>query len=770
MRVVNPDAHPTQPRRMTASATGLAPSPNKLVDAGFVFVLTLVGLVGFATTYDSWYFMAVGAIGTALAILVAYVIRAFKWHWTYSLVGAVALYFVAGGPVAVRYDLIGGILPTLATEQNLAHLAINGWKELLTTYPPVDGGGQFLALPFALAVVFASASYALTRTYSWLPAGLIPQGILFCLVISLGAENPFYPVWLGLAWAVVAVVWMAYRSHVRGRLATSGSRSNLIRIVGGALMLALAGSVAYWAGPQMPGVTPPRDILRDVVASPIDVTQYPSPMPSLRKYSSDVLKSEFFHDKVLLTVDGAQPGDLVRFSVLDSYDGWVWGAGGGGFRRVGTDIPAVVDGSVVEGTPVDLTITIGDVYASQAPLNVWIPSLGYSTSIDFSGTDARDHENAMAYDMSKGQGLLLDQFSSGDVVHVRTLKMPVIGTESLQPAGPILVSDDRTNFLSPYLEELTGGTHGSWDQITDMAESFKKGGWTDGTENESNSRYLPGDGQGRLTAFLDTFPSFAGSDEHYSAAFALAANRLGYPTRVVFGAIMPDSGSDQIKGSDVNIWVEIHSSSGWVALPPSFFIPPRNKAPEPPPPVVSNPPEPVPDIAPANPQQPPDDLNGMNTKAQTGQAASVVEEVSTWIWAALIVVGSVVGFFALILGILLGSKAVRAWYRHRRGSPVHQISGGWAEVLDRTRDLGFAIPRKMTRTELASAMGLDPLRRLASSTDRAMFQQRPPDQEIVDDYWKQVLATKEELLSGRGKLSRFWVRITPRSLLPHRTF
>ena len=770
MRVVSPDANPTHPRRMTLSATGMVPSPNKLVDAGFVMVLTLLGLVGFSTTYDSWYFMAVGGIGAALAILVAYIIRAFKWHWTFSLLGAVALYFVVGGPVALRYDLIGGILPSLATERTLAHLAISGWKELLTTYPPVDGGGQFLVLPFGLALVFAAASYGLTRQYSWLSAGLIPQGILFLLVIALGSENAFYPVRLGLAWAVVAMMWMAYRSHVRGRLATSGSRSSLTRLVGGALMLALAGGAAYWAGPQMPGINPPRQILRDVVSSPIDVTQYPSPMPSFRKYSSVALSDTFFYDKVLLTVDGAQAGDLVRFSVLDSYDGWVWGAGGGGFRRVGTDIPAVVDGSVVGGTPVDLTITVGDVYASQAPLNVWIPSLGYSTSIDFSGTDARAHEASMAYDMSKGQGLLLDQFSSGDVVHVRTLKIPVAGADPLQPSGPVLVSDERTNFLSEDLDKLTGGTQTRWDQITDMAEGFKKGGWTDGTTRPGEGQYGPGDGQDRLTAFLGTLPNYVGSDEQYAAMFALAANRIGYPTRVVFGAKMPQSGSDQIKGQDVTIWVEVHTSNGWVALPPDFFIPPRDQAPEPPPPLESSPPEVVPDIAPANPQLPPDDLNGMNTKAQTGQAASVSQESSTWIWTALIVVGSIAGFFGLILGVLLGSKAVRTWYRHRRGSTVHQISGGWAEVLDRTRDLGFTVPRKMTRTEVASAMGLDPLRHLAESTNRAMFQQRPPDQEIVDDYWKQVDEAKEHLLAGHVGLRRFWVRISPRSLLPHRSF
>ena len=741
---------------------------NKLVDAGFVLVMTLIGVAGFATTFASWYFMAVGAIGAALAILVAYIIRTLKWHWTLSLVGAAVLYFVAGGPVAVRRDLIGGILPTWGTETTLAHLAISGWKELLTTFPPVDGASQFLALPFALSLLVAGVSYALTRRYSFLPVGLIPQGILICLTIALGAETPFHPVLLGLAWAVAAMVWMAHRSHVRGRLATSGSRSSLTRLVGGALMLAVAGGAAYWAGPDMPGVGPTRDILRDIVTSPIDVTQYPSPMPSFRKYSSVALADTFFYNSVLLTVDGAAPGDLVRFSVLDSYDGWVWGAGGGGFRRVGTVIPAGPDGSS-GGSPVDLYITIGDVYASQAPLNVWIPSLGYSTSIDFSGPDALTHEDSMAYDMSKGQGLLLDQFKPGDIVHVSTEKVQVAGNAPLSPSGSVLVTDERTDFLSADLEKLTGGQQARWDQLTNMAEGFTKGGWTDGTTRPGESQYGPGDGQDRLTAFLGTLPNYAGSDEQYAAMFALAANRIGYPTRVVFGARMPASGADQIKGSDVTIWVEVHTSSGWVALPPDFFIPPRDQAPEPPPPVESNPPETVPDIAPANPKLPPDDLTGMNTKAQTGQTPSSPASSYEWLWTTLIIVGSVIAFIGLVLAVLLGSKAVRAWYRRERGTPVSQISGGWAEVLDRLRDLGVAIPRRMTRTEVASALGLDPLRRLARSTDRAMFQETSPNSQIVDQYWTEVDQTKDLLLSGRIGPRRFWVRISPRSLLPHRT-
>lgn len=762
MTFIDRNASPDQP--MVVRATQVRQSPNTYAEAGFVFIVTMVALAGFATTFDSLYFLVVSAIGVALGILIAYGIRALSWNWSFALVGAVAAYFLAGGTLALRQDLVGGFLPSWSTENDLAKMAIDGWKQFLTTQPPIDGNSRFLALVFLLALVFSAAAYSLTRT-RFLPAGLIPEGILFILVIALGTQTPVRLA--GLAWVVSVVAWMAYRAHARGR-APRGGRIFWTRVIAGVVLMGLAAAAGWGGGPHLWGVDPPREILRDQVESPVDMSTHPSPMPSLRKYSSSALADTYFYDKELMNVEGAQPGDLVRFAVLDSYDGLVWGAGNGSFRTVGTQITPVVDGAVVAGTPVDLTITIGDVYASQAPLSIWIPSLGYATQISFEGSGAGSHMDSMAYDMGKGQGVILDQFQAGDVVHVRSIRASTDISAPLVPSGPVLVSSARTEFLAGDLSRLTGGAQPRWDELMSMAEGFRQGGWTDGTTRPDESRYVPGDGQGRLTDFLATWPNYIGSDEQYAAVFALAANRIGFPARVVFGAKMPDAGTS-VQGKDVTIWVEVHTINGWVAISPDVFIPPRDQAPQPPPPVETEPPQSVPDIAPANPKLPPDDLNGMEPKNEAGTTPTPnlpADQMPEWVKNAVIVTVVVAGLVLLVLAFVF-AKSIRSRWRHERGTRARQIAGGWADALDRARDVGVSIPRG-TPQEQAHALESALLMSLADFTDRAMFQAQPPDQEIVDAYWAQVDHVKDTLLKQKKGIPQLWARITPRSLIPLR--
>ena len=770
MRVIDP-GQPTEAQPVgTTGLTRLLPNSRKLAEAGFVFVLGLIGLFGFRTTFDSWFFLAVSGIGLAIGIVVAYLVRAVRWHWTLSLVGAVVAYFVFGGPIAVRQDLIARIVPTWTTETSLYTMALGGWKQLLTTLPPVDGEGSFLALPFLLALVFGAAAYGLARAFRLVPIPLIPLVILFGLVIALGTDTPAALLPQGVAWVVVAAVWGAYRNSRQNRLTTTAAtKLKSVRLASGAALVVVAGLVAGLAGPYLPGVAATRDVLRDHVQSPIDLNQYPSPMPSFRKFSSEALQDQFFYNSALMDVKGAGPGELIRFAVLDSYDGLVWGAGGGGFRKVGTTIPTEVDGQPVSGEPVTMTITMDDVYASQAPLNIWVPSLGYATQIEFSGSTARGHEDSEAYDLSKGQGIVLDQFKSGDVVNVTSIPMPVdSGDQELVPSGSPLVSDDATSFIGDDLAKMTGGNVSAWEELQNMAAGFKKGAWSDGTATAADGQYTPGDGQNRLKAFLATMPAYVGSDEQYAAMFALAANRIGFPARVVFGAQMPSDGTTTIKGQNVTIWVEVHTTTGWVALPPSFFIPSRDQTPQPPPPTQVTPPQNIQNIAPANPKLPPDNLSNMDTQAQVNPPNNGKDKAFTlpwWGWAG-VWTGVAVVFLALLVAGLLGAKTVRSWWRHNRGSPAHQIAAGWADVIDRLRDLGVKVPRRMTRQEQAAALGLPPLARLATTTDRAMFSPTPPDREVVDSYWDNVNQAKDHLLTSKAGFRKFWTRITPRSLMP----
>jgi len=764
------DTGPTARHGRDINTSRVLPSPAMAIEAGLLGALCLVGLLGFRTTFDSWTFLIVSAIGVVLGVVAAHLVRALNWNWAIGVMAAGALYLVAGGPIAVRQDLIARVLPSWATEQQVANLAISGWKQLLTTLPPVAGEGSFVALPFLLALVFASASYGLARTYQTVGAPLIPVALLFGLCIALGAHTPDLVFVRALAWVALAMAWGSYRGSQQARLGLgSAARPRLhpSRAMSGLAVAVAAALVAGVAGPQLPGLASTRLVLRDYVTSPIDVSQYPSPMPSLIKFSSEALKDRYFFNKPLMTIEGASPGALVRFAVLDSYDGLVWGAGNGSFWKVGASIPAEVDGQPVPGDPVELTVTIDQAYASQTPLNIWVPSLGYATGIEFSGTGARGHADALAYDMGKGQGLALDQFKAGDVVKITTVPVPVVGDAALTPAGTILVSDERSRFVAPSIPKLTGGNVPRWQQLTNMAQTFRNGGWTDGTTRPGEEQYQVGDGQNRLKAFLASLPNVVGSDEQYAAMFALVANRIGFPARVVFGALMPKDGN-VIVGKDVAIWVELRTTGGWVAVPPSFFIPNRDQPPEttlsPPQP----PPEQVPDIAPANPKVPPDSINNIDTQANTTPppVSRDDSDASTWWWPAIIISSSVVVGLLLLVALLLGWKAVRSALRRRTGSHPRQIAGGWADVMDRLRDMGLKVPKGLTWEEQASALGLPPLVHLAGSTNRAMFQPTPPDQAIVDAYWAEVRATKDAILGGRKGLARLGVLLTPRSLLP----
>lgn len=119
----------------------------------------------------------------------------------------------------------------------------------------------------------------------------------------------------------------------------------------------------------------------------------------------------------------------------------------------------------------------------------------------------------------------------------------------------------------------------TWAAVTAAAEFMRtSGAYSDGT-SPSDARYLPGHSAGRLTAFLTDPKQIVGNDEQYAATFALVANQLGMPARVVLGAVVPEGGT--VRGQDVHAWVEVHDASGeWLAVPSTVFMPDRSKRPD----------------------------------------------------------------------------------------------------------------------------------------------------------------------------------------------
>ena len=94
--------------------------------------------------------------------------------------------------------------------------ALFGWKDLLTTLPPVDGESRLLALPWLLGLVtgLLAMVLSLVRTRRPLvaaPLPLLPPLALLALVILLGVGRP-ESLWLqGGVFAVLALAWLGLR-------------------------------------------------------------------------------------------------------------------------------------------------------------------------------------------------------------------------------------------------------------------------------------------------------------------------------------------------------------------------------------------------------------------------------------------------------------------------------------------------------------------------------------------------------------------------------
>lgn len=743
----------------------LVPRRADLVDAGFLVVLAAIALAGFGTTYSGWGFLAVGMSGVVLGVLVGHVANVLDQPVITLAALTVATFFLAGGAVALRSQAIGGVLPSAGTVRGLADGSVSGWKQLLTTLPPVDGRGPLLVLPYLLGLLCGAAGFALASRLRLAAAPLAAPLPLLVATILLGTGEPPAVVAQGAVFAALALAWAATRARRSRPPAREGSR-HLVRLGTAAAILGVATGLAAVVGPSLPGADNDRVVLRDLVTPPFEIGAYPSPLVGFRKYTKDANQ---LWDQTLFTVSGLPDGAMVRIATLDDYNGAVWGAvdapettAGGprnSYQRVGARIP-----TAARGRAATVTFTITPAYAAATDANAWLPSVGAATAVGFTGANAAGHVENMRFNLATSSGIVADRLRPGDTYTVDTVLEPTAMPDDAQPYGQSTVDATARAFVSSRAQKWAGEATTIASRLRAVAAYLREhGAYSDGGPGESE--YLPGHSLGRLMAFFNAARP-VGDDEQYAAAFALVANDLGMPARVVLGATPKGDGA--VRGRDVHAWVELHLADGrWVPVPHTEFMPDTTKKPDKqppqeientdasivPPPNTSHPPSTLDDSAQSDPS-----TNRAATAPASGDGVpAIVGVLLRWVGLPLLVLGSV-------CGAIVGAKSVRRARRRTRGHPAARIAAGWHEVLDHVRDLGTAVPRGRTRWEQARSVADQRVAGLAATADEVVFGAAEPGATSADEFWTAVARLRAQLDRDVGRWRRFRAAVSLRSI------
>lgn len=770
------------PRRTGATGTRTRVRPHALVpdrhawtDIAFTIALAVVALTAFGTSFTGSTYLVVGVLGVVIAVVVTHLTRAAGWPVISAVVICLGLFFLLGGPLCLRSLGDTSVLPGATTLARVADQAVFGWKDLLTTLPPVDGDGPLLVLPWMSGLLAGLGGLALARLpvrRAWLSAALPVLGMTAVLsgALVLGVRHPQSLLLQGSVFAALALAWLAVRAR-RASASVHGGSTSWVRNAGAVAMVVLAAGLALpasgWVGDE-------RAVARNWVEPPFDIGRYPSPLAGFRKYIDLQGRNDpaNVHDKVLLDVEGVEPGTLVRFATMDRYDGMVWGASDNALPGPADDafqrVSATID-NPVEGDEVEVSVTLGEGWTG-----VWLPTVGALQSMRFETADARAKADIFRYNLATSTAVVPSGLAPGDRYSFTAVQPDdELSDETVGSAEQSWPLPPGAAFIQGPTEKWTEGAGADpMDRVLAAAEHLRtEGKYSDGV-GRTERVYVAGHSVFRLSDEFVNAPQIVGNDEQYAATMALIANDIGVPARVVLGAEVPEGG--RITGREVAAWVELRAADGsWKTLPTDAFMsrtPPAEQVPE------TNTPMSGTVIPPPNPIPPPSDVGEQSDadlkerkatrKKAEEEDEGLIADLPGWVGIIVTYVGGPLLLLVLLLGAVVGLKA---WRRHRRrsaDSPSARFVGAWRELVDHARDLGQVVPLGPTVTRREQSVGIvsGQAGALARRADSFVFGPDVPEASAAATYWESVDAERRAMSQEVGRWQRVRAAISLRSL------
>lgn len=756
----NAQGTPASRARAPRAAAAL-PARRWILDLVAVALLLIIPVVGFWPTFDGARYLVAALGGLVLGMALGVVGTLLRWGILLLTGTTVLAYFLFGGALALPNTTVAGVVPTLETLRLLALGAVMSWKQLLTTIAPVATDDGHLIVPFLLALVAAVLATSLSlrlRSAAW---ALIPAAAFLAVEIALGTSEPFVPIVQGVAFGLVAVVWLALRQAWQPQAAaisvgegSASSGAGVRRVLMGGAVVAIAAVVGITTS-GFAAPTSPRYVLRDVVIPPFDIREFASPLQSFRAYVRD------HPDDALFTVSGLPEGARVRLATMDAYNGTVYNVSDDGSRSSSAFAPARTNMSAdAEGTEATVHVEIG------ALESVWMPDAGAVRSVTFDGDRADDLRRTTHYNEATATGVVTMGLQKGDEYVLDAVIPDVPSDEQLadQKFAPLKmpkqegVPESLADIASKTVAEATTPV----EQVRALQLMLSEGGYfSHGLAGQPLSR--AGHGAERIATLLGS-QQMVGDDEQYATAMALLAAQVGIPARVVMGFYPEEDAAGQpvftATGDTLHAWVEVaFDDAGWVPFDPT---PPDDQVPsdqttkpkaDPKPQVLQPPPPPAEPV-----DLPPTVADDRGSEDEDGFDAALL-------WTIVSIGVGALGVLAVLLAPFIVIGALKATRRRRRREAERapdRISGGWDELVDRASDFGAPVRPGATRQEdagvLTAAFAEPRVATLASRADLEVFGPTQPTAEDVAAFWTQV----DEIVGGMAKGRSVWQRLAAR--------
>ncbi len=749
---------------------------NRVIDVSVLTSAVVLALLVLVPVYGTRAALVPIVFGALLGAGIVFLARALRWQPLTVTAVTAATYLLFGGPLAAPATTTGGFVPTADTMIGLLEGVVTVWKEILTLIPPLGASDNVLVAPYLLALVgsagagmlatagaAAGPSVAFPEHTDQLPgtglsgmgrraskartlsAALIPVAILV-LAILLGTVDAPLAMTVGLVLVVLLVPWTSWRLR----------RWQPRRYLMLALMAAVGLGSGVFGAPIIAGDAP-RHVLRNEIVPPFDPKDQVSPLAGYRKFIKD------FDETDMVTVQGLPDGGLVRLATMDAFDGVVWNVaasgtadGSGAFRRVGEVIP-----TSVQGERATLQFEV------QELSGIWLPTVGYTTQVEFQGRRSAAQATAFRYNDVTGAAVLPGGIATGDRYQVEVV-VPQY------PEDDVLAQAEAASVELPSPQSVPDSVVAKAADIASSAttpafvaraleQALANDGWfSHGIVSDGDSPSLSGHGAARINELL-TGPLMVGDSEQYASTMALMARELGLPSRVVMGFIPSEEqqGAAEVTftGGQVEAWVEIaYAEHGWV---PYFPTPPTTRTPnedqteeesKPQPQVIQPPPPPEESVTPPkeDPEQPEVDspLDESGTEVDLGRLVLVTLAIAVPI------------LLLLLPPLLIIAAKVRRRKRRRHSSTtLARVTGGWDEIVDNAHDRRIPPDARATRRETARKLDAQfPGARVsvvATRADAAVFGPGQPNARESQRIWQDV----DKSLDVMKEHGAFWQRL-----------